>query len=164
MIKNSRELRQNPVIDPEFKRSGKEFVNTDGKRLITNFGKLYGSTLNDLVVGQRDGKIEIYRNTGTKEQFEFVKAQTLVLPNRDKNASPLLVDLFGRGRLDLVVGSNSGRIYYFQNVGTNQAPRFVYQSEVFRGIYTQVDAVPTFLYTQQKTVPDLIFGGLSRQA
>ena len=42
----------------------------------------------------------------------------------ERDSSPALVDLNGDGALDLVVGSRSGEIRVFRNVGTRTRPRF----------------------------------------
>ena len=46
------------------------------------------------------------------------------LDNGESDAAPTLVDFDGDGNLDLVVGDNDGRVYYFANTGTANAPQF----------------------------------------
>lgn len=75
-----------------------------------------GDGLNDLIVGAGWGKLQVYRNLGTKAEprfdgFQLVEAGE---PSSGLGGStqfrPQLVDLAGDGRLDLVCMSDSGMI------------------------------------------------------
>jgi len=90
--------------------------------------------LNDLVVGALDGKIRVYHNCGcSKTEPQFYYAQSggspvqedgsdLVVP--EKRSSPVVVDLDGDGKKDILTGDTEGQLLFYRNVGTDEAPSF----------------------------------------
>lgn len=91
-----------------------------------------GDDKKDLLVGQADGKVKIFLNTGMDENPTF-DAGTFVQvgPSGSKTtmdvgdrATPCVVDWNNDARKDLVVGALDGRIRVFINEGTDAAPDF----------------------------------------
>jgi hypothetical protein len=79
----------------------------------------------DLVVGQIFGKVFLLENEGTKEAPEFGEPRRLVEKcgeQRFRKAGPDVADWDLDGDLDLIVGSESGGIFLFENVGTREEP------------------------------------------
>jgi len=90
------------------------------------------NNLKDLLVGQADGTVKIFLNTGTDENPTF-DGGTLVQwgqPGAKQNinvggrATPTVVDWNSDGKKDLVVGALDGKINIFLNGGTDTAPDF----------------------------------------
>jgi hypothetical protein len=94
----------------------------------------------DLVVGGFDGKIHIYLNCGCDSAVPPVfftspasgifaqedRADLVVppLPPTYGRSSPVILDLDGDGKKDLLVGNTNGQLLFYSNVGTDSAPTF----------------------------------------
>ena len=89
----------------------------------------------DLIVGDGSGAVSLLLNTGTDDKPTFAADEPLLMgpdPVMDylsvgafgAMASPVAVDWNVDGKKDLLVGAANGRIYYFENVGTDAAPAF----------------------------------------
>lgn len=83
----------------------------------------------DLVMGAYDGKIHLYLNQGTDVAPDFAGetilpdlAGDLLVPSG--RSSPVLSDLDGDGKKDLLTGNSSGQILLYGNQGTDPAPSF----------------------------------------
>ncbi len=74
--------------------------------------------LNDLIVGTKDGIVEIFLNVGSKHHPIFKKVSNLY-PGIDvvDDATPFPVDVDGDGDIDLVFGNNRGKVILYENVG-----------------------------------------------
>ena len=83
----------------------------------------------DLVVGAYDGKIHLFINEGADTEPDFVAetfaqedgADLLVPASR---SSPVILDLDGDGRKDILAGNTYGELLFYSNAGTDEAPRF----------------------------------------
>ena len=86
----------------------------------------------DLVAGALDGKIHIFINEGTDTAPDFlvkVFAQLAGPPLSDivvtgQRSSPVILDLDGDGKKDLLTGNTNGQLLFYSNVGTDDAPLF----------------------------------------
>lgn len=81
----------------------------------------------DVVVGQLDGALSFFRNTGTATSPSFAGAVTNPFGLADVgggSAASRFVDLDGDGDLDLLAGSQSGHVVLFRNTGTRVDPAF----------------------------------------
>jgi hypothetical protein len=81
----------------------------------------------DLFIGQANGTVLFYRNTGSSKAATFTADAAPVEGVRaGRRAAPTVIDVDGDGLLDLVVGQeNTGALTVFRNAGTRTAPRFV---------------------------------------
>lgn len=106
-----------------------------GNRATPDLADWNGDGLIDLVSGAYDGAIHIYyngRGDGVMPpQFSFsesggVLAQAdgrdLVVPG--VRSSPVVADLDGDGRIDLLVGNTDGQLLFYRNIGDNTLPVF----------------------------------------
>ena len=114
--------------------------------LAPALGDLDGDGLPDLVLGQFQDAVAWYRNSGRTGAARFVLVDSAVvrLP-RGSNAVPELYDIDRDADLDLFVGDAGGRIAFFRNEGSKQAPRFVLNSEDYLGRRAGRRVVPRFL-------------------
>jgi len=92
----------------------------------------------DLFIGNYSGKIWFYRNDGDSANYNFTYV-TNYFDSIDVGdyAAPEFADMDGDGDFDLWVGRDAasqyysndpGDVFYYENVGTPQAPQFVLQT------------------------------------
>ena len=96
-------------------------LNRPALNLHPTFGDLNGDFIDDLIIGDADGKIHLFTGDGTTFNIN--------IPNFDSIdvgyfASPQIIDVNRDGLNDLIIGSKSGQISYFENKGTPTNPDF----------------------------------------
>jgi large repetitive protein len=97
--------------------------------------------LPDLVAGTIDGSIHLFINHASSAgapptfspsaaagQLVQEKGRNLVVP--DQRSSPVVVDLDGDGKKDILTGDTNGHLLLYKNVGTDAAPAFSGSSAV----------------------------------
>jgi len=79
----------------------------------------------DLVVGSFGPHFYLYKNAGDAAK-PLLSPQPVQLPIKspDYHAAPHLVDLNGDGKLELLTGSSSGKVYISYNSGTRAEPKW----------------------------------------
>lgn len=110
--------------------------------------------MKDLVAGAADARIRIYLNEGTDTAPEFGSVQfaqaygtdLLVPPSR---SSPVVGDLDGDGRKDLLTGNYYGQLLFYSNTGSDAAPSFSGYS------YVESDGVPIDLPDSPRSRPSV---------
>jgi hypothetical protein len=82
----------------------------------------------DLLVGDLNGKVNIYINEGTDAAPVFNTLTHLKVGGVEldigSRAAPRIIDWNKDGLKDLLVGEIMGNIYFMENVGTNDSPVF----------------------------------------
>ena len=82
----------------------------------------------DLVVGNRDGDILYYENTGSSTEPGFTPRTDFDNPFHAVNPGFWIgldfADINGDGDADLIVGNDDGFIHYVENTGTQENPMF----------------------------------------
>jgi hypothetical protein len=84
----------------------------------------------DLIVGALDGKINIFLNGGTDTAPDFFTRKFAKKENgsdlgvTSQRSSPVILDLDGDGKKDLLTGNTNGELLFYRNVGTDDAPLF----------------------------------------
>ncbi|NYT27917.1 MAG: VCBS repeat-containing protein [Candidatus Thiodubiliella endoseptemdiera] len=119
----------------------------------------------DLVVGESDGTLKYYQNTGTTSNpaYEAKTGDDNPFNGIDVgySSSPILVDIDGDGDLDLVVGEYYGTLKYYQNTGTTSNPAYEVKtgdSNPFNGIDVEFYSVPTLADIDGDGDLDLVTG------
>jgi len=106
-----------------------------GKRATPTTVDWNNDGMKDLVVGALDGKIHIFLNCGcggsvpprfydsppTGDVVQ-VNGDDLVVPSL--RSSPVVLDLDGDGKIDLLTGNTHGQLLLYSNIGTNEEPSF----------------------------------------
>ncbi len=81
-----------------------------------------------LIIGSGDGAVYWIPNQGTKERPVFGPPERLhanghLISAEGGSAGPFVADWDGDGLLDLVLGSASGKVVWYHNVGTKEKPQ-----------------------------------------
>ena len=109
-------------------------LNIPAINLSPTFGDLDGDSDQDMILGDANGKLHFFENTGsTPANFVLAEVEYKGL-DVGYFASPQLVDLNRDGLLDLIIGEQAGTINYCENSGTLYNATFDTIIEYFGGI------------------------------
>jgi len=137
---------------------------------VGNFSKpilidLDGDRDLDVVVGNSDGTLSYYKNTGTVTNPNYnLQAGTLNPFNGfdvGDFSSPAFADIDGDGDRDLIVGAGDGTLKYYKNIGSPTSPSFVVQTGAanpFNNVDVGFLSSPTFADLDGDRDQDLIVG------
>ncbi len=114
----------------------------------------------DLITGGFNGQIRLYRNTGTTDNYNFIR-DTAYFGSLDVGdiSSPFLFDYDEDGDNDLFTGS-SDKIFYFRNNGSNANPVWTLETNKFLSQTFGGYAVPFFTDINNDTDSDLFIGNV----
>lgn len=95
--------------------------------LYPSFGDMDNDGDLDMIIGNFNGKLSYYQNTGNSTNPSFTNSSLLGLDSIDvgSHAYPQLADLNEDGALDLIIGERNGTLNYIQNRGTNSSAIFL---------------------------------------
>ena len=122
------------VSNPIFTFIDDDFMNLSqtnyGLRISPTFGDLDGDGKKEMILGLENGTLVYYKNNGTSSNPNY---NTAIVNYTDNNslpinvgqyASPQLFDLNKDNKLDLIVGEKTGKLIYYENIGTTSVPQF----------------------------------------
>ncbi len=104
---------------------------TRGSNTTPTLADLDGDGDLDMLIGESSGQLNLYRNTGsrTAPRFELV-SDTFGDIDAGRRSTPLLHDLDGDGKADLLLGNEAGEIRLWRNVSTGSTIDFVVDSTI----------------------------------
>ena len=139
-----------------------------GSASTPTFADIDGDGLLDLVVGEFDGNLNYYENTGTASAPVYSARTGTANPwdgiNVGGYSTPTFADIDGDGDLDLVVGESSGNLNYYENTSTASAPTYTERTGTanpWDGIDVGSFSTPTFADIDGDGDLDLVVGELS---
>lgn len=97
-----------------------------GLRLVPTFGDINDDGRDELILGRENGTLVLFQNNGTT----FVNPSVNLKDNNNITIQvggfsfPQLFDLNKDGLLDLIIGNRTGKLIYYQNIGTASNPSF----------------------------------------
>ena len=119
----------------------------------------------DLVVGEQNGNLDFYENTGTASAPTYTVRTGTANPwdgiNVGIYSTPTFADVDGDGDLDLVVGEQFGTLRYYENTGTASAPTYTVRTGTanpWDGINVGGFSTPTFADIDGDGDLDLVVG------
>lgn len=113
----------------------------------------------DLIVGNRNGKLELILNEGDKDNPKW-KIDNLNFGNIDVGfySSPTFFDIDGDEDFDLFVGNSRGLIIYYENNGSKTEPQFSLKSTQFANVVNERFITPAFFPWNEDNAFDLVTG------
>ena len=119
----------------------------------------------DLIVGNGDGDIAYFENTGTVTAPGFTQRTGAANPfdtiTKGSWSTVALADLDGDGDPDLAVGINDGDVHYYENTGTSANPSFISrtgETSPLNNINAGSYSTPVFVDFDDDNDPDLVIG------
>ncbi|MDH4121556.1 MAG: FG-GAP-like repeat-containing protein [Deltaproteobacteria bacterium] len=151
-------INQGPKDNPTWELLTNRFAGySQGRNAAPTMADVTGDGLEDLIVGNEEGRMFFFENLGPRKNPEFIlrpKAMSSVRAGR--NAVPALADLTGNGRLELLSGSLQEGVLLFQRV-PGEFPDFKVTQRNFLPLPRVVNAAPAFgNLTRGKTLQLLV--------
>ncbi|MBI3512186.1 MAG: T9SS type A sorting domain-containing protein [Bacteroidetes bacterium] len=101
---------------------------------IPTFGDIDGDGDQDMIVGDVNGFLNLYRKDPGNDSNFVLTTQHIQNIDVGSYAIPQLVDVDRDGLLDLLVGEQSGNVNYYRNTGTNAVPFFTLITPLFGNV------------------------------
>lgn len=128
------------LIDNDYANLSSQLPNYSSKHLT--FGDLDGDGDQDMIIGDYNGFLHYFENTGGMGPANFSSAPPILnYPDNTSApidvggyATPQLIDADRDGDLDLIIGERAGNLNYYQNIGTTTTPSFAFITNSFGGV------------------------------
>jgi hypothetical protein len=118
----------------------------------------------DLLMGNVDGQLVFYENTGTATtpSFRWISDNFQSMRISEYAATPVFADVDGDGDFDFFSGSFLGKIAFYENRGSPQFPDFVLITAEFESIDVGNASAPHFADVDDDGDVDLFIGEQNR--
>lgn len=148
---------------PDFRFTTADFLTVidAGSNSAPAFADIDADADLDLFIGNLDGQISFYENTGTPTAPAFRFAMDNlpnIQPHEHFLAAPAFCDIDADGDLDLFAGSSFGRIVFYENQGSRHSPNFVLVTKAFENINAGSSSTPHFVDYDRDGDTDLFVG------
>lgn len=135
------------------------FPELTGNNLVPAFGDLDQDGDLDAIVGDWNGRLYKYTNYGTTSLFNFKYEGEFFDLDIGGLAHPTLGDLDLDGDVDLLVGNNLGKIYYWENIGSLNVPEFSLEPvDLFKGKQIGLKTAPIMFDINEDGKKELVIG------
>ena len=98
-----------------------------GSRSAPSFADIDGDGDLDAFVGELDGNINFFENTGSSSAPNFLLSSSLIpfgIADVGFDSNPAFADIDADGDLDVFIGEGDGYMNFFENTGSSLAPSF----------------------------------------
>lgn len=124
----------------------------------------------DLLIGEKDGNINYYQNTGTAGSANFVLITDSLGKINTKNgtssgySAPYVTDLDNDGKYDLAVGASDGNLYIYNAIETNLNGAYTatantcFENAALKKFKESRRVIPSFCTFSGRQYPDLYLG------
>lgn len=127
-----------------------------GQMLTPEFGDLDGDGDMDLLVGDFNGFIQYFENTGSGNNVEFSDGGNVGGIDLSGNSVPSLGDLDSDGDLDMLIGQLNGSLVFYRNEGN--VSQFNFQWDTFADIQVENNSAPELFDFDSDGDLDLMLG------
>ena len=123
------------------------------------FGDLDNDNDLDMLIGNISGQLTYYENIGTRylPEFDFVTDNYKGI-DVGSSSAPFLVDYDSDNDLDLLIGDQTGRIEYWQNIGNKSDFNPTLITNQLAGIKRDQLAIPQMIDLNNDGLKDLVVG------
>lgn len=143
-----------------------------GTDMYPAFKDLDGDGDMDMLIGDSNGRVHLFRNIATGEVAQFQLEQPNITTTGGspidvgQHATPQLFDVDGDGLSDLIIGERNGNVNFYRNVGSPSEPAWTLEKDSLGMVVTTVGffltgySVP-FMYFNEDGEREMLVGSQS---